>query len=126
MKRVAVVIAACSILCVCSGCFRTVYRADDLPFNASMQRSGPNESYVRHFEESKWNHYFIFALVPTSEPDMRRLIGRNVGQGQEVRNLQIKHEMTFLNGLVAVFVGGLYNPLTTTVSGDVVQVNAAP
>ena len=127
MKRIAVVTLVLGCLVVCSGCYRTVYRGDNLPFNASFSQIDPSKDvFVRHFEEEKWNHYFLFALVPTSEPDMRDVIGRDVPAGCEVRNLQIRHEMTFVNGIIWVLVGGIYNPMTTTVSGDVVRVGGAP
>jgi len=125
MKRIAVVVLACLCLTVCSGCFRTVYRGEELPFNVAFNRPTGTETLVSHFEEDKWNHYFLFALVPTSEPDMGRIIGRHAGPGQEVRNLQIRHEVTFLNALCWFLVGGIYNPMTTTISGDVVRVQGA-
>lgn len=126
MKRVVVVLLVVLWAGVCSGCFRTVYRGEDLPFGASFNRSNSStEVMVSHFEEDKWNHYFLFALVPTSEPDLRAIIGRHVAAGQEVRNLEIEHECTFLNGLIWVFVGGIYSPMTTTISGNVVRVESA-
>ncbi len=122
MKRVLVVVAILSLCAVSSGCYRTVYRGGGLPFQASLNLPDPStEQVVSHFEESKWNHFFLFALVPTSEPDLGKLMGRAVPAGGEVRNLKIRHEVTFVNGLVWVLVGGLYNPMTTTVSGDVVM-----
>ena len=95
MKRIAVVGLALVLACVCSGCYRTVYRGDNLPFNASFSQMDPSrEVLVRHFEDEKWNHFFLYALVPTSEPDMRDVIGREVPPGCEVRNLTIRHEIT--------------------------------
>ncbi len=44
--------------------------------------------------------------------------------GCEVRDLKIRHECTFVNALVWILVGGLYNPMTTTVTGDVVKVQS--
>jgi hypothetical protein len=123
MKRAFVVAAVLPLLFLCSGCYRTVYRGEDLPFSAEFNRIDPSkEVMVSHFQEDKWNHYFLFALVPTSEPDLKALIARDVPAGCAVRNLQIRHECTFVNAVVWLLVGGLYNPMTTTVSGDIVRV----
>ena len=123
MKRAAIVVVACSFLCLFSGCFRTVFHGDHLQYGVAMQRPDPaTEAIVDRFEESRWNHYFLFGLVPTSEADMDDILRRHVRAGQEVRNLKIEHKATFVNGLLWVLVGGLYNPMTTIVSGDVVQV----
>ncbi|MCD6415801.1 MAG: hypothetical protein J7M08_03790 [Planctomycetes bacterium] len=123
MKRIVPLLLACSLLGISAGCYRTVYRGEDLPFGTSFRRPDPtSESIVDHFKDEKWDHFFIFALVPTSEPDLKAIVGRHVSPGCEVRNLKIRHEVTFLNALVWLFVGGIYNPMTTTVSGDVVRV----
>ncbi len=122
MKRVLVLALVIPLLFVCSGCYRSVYRGEDLPFNASFNRPDPaTEVLVSHFEEDKWEHYFLFALVPTVEPDLRSIIGRDVPAGCEVRNLQIRHECTFVNAICWLLVGGIYNPMTMTVSGDIVR-----
>ncbi len=122
MRRLLTVAVILPLLVACMGCYRTVYRGDDLPFNAAFNRINPStEAYVSHFEESRWNHYFLFALVPTSEANLTSIISRDVPPGCEVRNLKIRHECTFVNAVVWILVGGLYNPLTTTVTGDVVR-----
>jgi hypothetical protein len=53
-------------------------------------------------------------------------LNEHVPPGHEVRNLRIRHEATFVNGLIWALVGGIYNPMTTTVSGDVVKVGPSP
>jgi hypothetical protein len=126
MKRVLVVALMVPLLYVCSGCYRTVYRGEDLQFNTAFNRINPaTEVMVSHFQEEKWNHYFLFALVPTSELDLQSIIARDVPAGCEVRDLQIRHEVTFINAVVWLLVGGLYNPMTTTVSGDIVRKQGA-
>ncbi|NLW51482.1 MAG: hypothetical protein GXY85_11675 [Candidatus Brocadiaceae bacterium] len=126
MKRLAMVAVACALLCVCSGCFRTSFHAENLPYGVSMTRPDPaTESVVYHFEQSRWNHYFLYGLIPTSDADMERFVGRHVAAGQGVRNLRIRHGVSFTNALMWALVGGIYNPMTTTVSGDVVQVRPA-
>jgi len=122
MRRVAVVILACSFLCLFSGCFRTEFHGRHLRFGVAMERPDPDtEVIVDRFEESRWNHYFLFGLIPTSEADMDDILARHVRGDQAVRNLKIEHECTFVNGLIWVLVGGIYNPMTTVVTGDVVQ-----
>lgn len=112
------------VLLTQTGCYRTVFSAQNLGVRATMQRPDlAKETVVGHFQEETWNHYFFFALIPTSEPDVAKLIERKVSPGYEVRNLQIRHEASFLNALIWALVGGIYNPMTTTVSGDIVKVN---
>ena len=108
------------------GCYRTLYRVDDTTTRVILNRPDPNnEAYKGHFEEKIWNHYFLLALVPTSKPNLSKIINSKVPPDCQVRNLRIRHEMTFINGLVS-FIAGLgifYSPMTTTIEGDIVKVN---
>jgi hypothetical protein len=106
-----------------SGCYRTVYRGGDLAPRVSMERPAADEQVVEHVEKKIWNHYFLFALVPTVEQDVAAALAARVADGHEIRNLTIRHEVTFVNALIWALVGGIYNPMTTIVSGDVVRVD---
>src|SRR5437870_4817657 len=102
MMKTFVVLSGIALLL--SGCYRTVYRGEDLGGLVAMNRIDPgNETVVDHFEDEVWNHYFVYGLAPTVEPNLKQIIGRHVPPGYEVRNLRIRHEMTFVNGLVGVF-----------------------
>jgi hypothetical protein len=74
MKKTGSIMAVLMLTLVAAGCYRTVYRGEDLASMTAMNRSQPNETHVSHFEEEIWNHYFLFALIPTSEPDLKTVI----------------------------------------------------
>ena len=85
-----------------------------------VQLNPTSEPIKKHFEESKWNHYFLFQLVPTAEPKISDMLASHVAEGDKVVGLQVKKKTTFVNGLICVFVGFVYCPDTLIVEGDVV------
>jgi hypothetical protein len=54
-----------------------------------------------------WHHHWIFGLIGDENVDISKLCPSG--------NATIHEETDFLNGLVAAFVGGIYNPTTVTV-----------
>ncbi len=62
-------------------------------------------------------------MFPTSIPNIQELIQDEVPPGHEVRNLKIRHERSFVNGLLTVLTESIYGPMTTTISGDVVKIS---
>ena len=123
MKKKIVLGMALVCILMLSGCYRTLYRGPDLSFPVEMNKPQAGEVVVDHFEEEVWNHYFIRGLFPTSTPDMQQLVEKHVPAGHEVRNLTIKHRVSFVNGLISFVADGYYSPMTTTISGDVVKVS---
>ncbi len=121
MKRIASLSTLLLCLLVLSGCYRTLYRGPELAFPAGMQNKRPDEVVVEHFSEKVWNHYFVSGMFPTSVPDIQQVVARHVPAGHEVRNLTIRHQQTFVNGLVSSLTRGMYSPWTTVISGDVVR-----
>ena len=89
--------------------------------NNHVQLNPTSEPIKKHFKESKWNHYFLFQLVPTAEPKISDMLASHVAEGDKVVGLQVKKKTTFVNGLICVFVGFIYCPDTLVVEGDVVS-----
>jgi len=104
------------------GCARMNLNTAGLRTN--VQLNPTSEPIKKHFKEEKWNHYFVFQLVPTSEPKIEEMLSSHVASGDKVVGLQVKKQMSFLNGLVCVLVGFIYCPDTLIVEGDVVSKNS--
>ncbi len=124
MKRILVTGIACLAL-LASGCYRTVYTGQNLAYMATMNRPQANETVVDHFRINKWNHFFFFALAPTSELDISELLEDRVKPGQAVRNLSIYQKATFGNMVVTFLAlgGAIYSPITTVIEGDIVKID---
>ena len=103
MLRSLVVLAVVPTLLVSAGCARMYVSSAQL--NNHVQLNPTSEPIKKHFEESKWNHYFLFQLVPTSEPKISDMLASHVAPGDKVVGLQVKKKTTFVNGLICVFVG---------------------
>ncbi len=110
---------------VSSGCYRTVFTGQSLDYVATMNSPQANETVVDHFKISTWNNFFFFALVPTSELDIREALGDRVKSGQTVRNLSIYQKATFGNMVVSFLAlgGVIYSPITTVIEGDIVKID---
>jgi hypothetical protein len=122
MRSKCIVAVLSILMLVSTGCaYRTVFKAEELTALAAMNNSQSNETVVGHFEESRWNHFFILGFVPTCEPRLKEMLSY-VPAGHEVRNLQIMNEESPPNLILRIFSFGIYTPTTTIVSGDVVKV----
>jgi len=119
MKNFITCIFVFTLILAFSSCARMRLSAVDL--NNQVQINPSNEQVKKHFKESKWNHYFLFQLVPTSEPKISDMLASHVAPGDKVVGLQISKKTTFLNGLVCVLLGFIYCPDTITIEGDVVS-----
>jgi len=123
VRKYAIIILLVVMCFPTIGCYRTVYLDNGVGRELLITpQKAPASPVIRHFKEEVWNHYFLFALVPTSKPDFREIIQPNVPEGCMVTNLEIRHECTPLNAFIWFLVGGIYNPMTTTIEGDVVKV----
>ncbi len=58
--------------------------------------------------ENQWAHSFVYGLVPPSEVEASNKCDNGVAK--------VETQISFLNGLVRSLTGGLYTPMTITVS----------
>ncbi len=118
MKKLFVALVLPLFILSFSSCARMQLSSAHL--NNQVQLNPTSEPVKKHFKESVWNHYFIFQLVPTSEPNISEMLASHIAPGDKVVGLKVGKKMTFLNGLVCALVGVIYCPETTTIEGDVV------
>jgi len=72
----------------------------------SIGRKGPVR---RQPDEERWQHFFVYQLVPTSQSiDATAVCGRD-------GVAYVETEKTFLNGLSEVATIGIYNPRTARI-----------
>jgi hypothetical protein len=81
----------------------------------TVGRGAPLNSEVVY---DHWHHHWIFGLIGDLNVDINHLCPSG--------NATIHEETSFLNGLIAALIGGLYNPTTVTVrcaGGDVTEID---
>ena len=101
------------------GCYRISVENNGLKVPVRMNAS--KGTHGGHITATRWNHFFLFGLVPTSRPNIKEMLEPKVPEGGEIANLSVRTEMSFVNGLVCALVGIIYCPFQTTIEGDVVQ-----
>jgi len=62
-------------------------------------------------ETTEKNHYIFWGLVPVKVSDTKKM-----SEGK--KDYTIKHEQSFIDGLLSILTGGIYTPTTTTVIKD--------
>jgi hypothetical protein len=118
MLRSLIALAVVPTLLGGAGCARMYLSSAQL--NNHVQLNPTSEPIKKHFEESRWNHYFLFQLVPTARPKISDMLASHVAAGDKVVGLQVKKKTILVNGLICVLVGFIYCPDTLVVEGDVV------
>ena len=85
---------------------------------------GPSTSpTLGHFTESRHAHFLIAGLINIGTPNVSEVLEEQVKMkgGSAVANLQLTTTHTFVDGLVNIITGGIYNPVTVEFDGDVVK-----
>jgi len=118
LRRHLIRFAVLPTLLSTGGCARMYLSSAQLTNH--VQLNPTSEMVKKHFEESKWNHYFLFQLVPTAEPKLADMLASHVAEGDKVVGLQVRKKTTFVNGLICVLIYPIYCPDTLVVEGDVV------
>ena len=110
-----------------SGCSRFALDARDIGEPVSMTReTGLEQSNnAVPFETSMRVGYcgWLFNLVTLKNADMSEMLAKEIkaAGGTAVRNVTVKKEMSFVDGLISVVSLGFYVPETITVTGEVVS-----
>ena len=127
LRRFLIVAIALSLVLV-AGCSRFTLDARDLGDPVCMNRNVCNEETAQvatQFEATTRVGYcgWVFNLVTLKDAHLSELIQKEVtaAGGSGVRNLTVKKEMTFVDGLISIASFGFYNPETITVTGEIVR-----
>ncbi len=123
MANLTRIILVLSVVFITVSCARLELDNANLGTQISMNEA--NEPVKKHFVEKRWNHYFVFQLLPTEKANLERMISEHVEPGDKVANLKVKKHMNFWNGLICALVAPIYCPDTLIVEGDVVAGSSA-
>ncbi|MCX7013982.1 MAG: hypothetical protein NTW86_15755 [Candidatus Sumerlaeota bacterium] len=113
-----------------SGCFHakvnggTIFRPGLEPTKMTGQGQ-----YVGNFEASTRAGWLLFALIPVMAPagssgdwSYQQAINEiQKRQGDAARNIEIRSQMDWVDVIVAILVGGLFNTSKYTITGEVVK-----
>ena len=107
-------IVGCAIVCVSTGCYRTVYRNLELPGDTARAR-------VASWRSPNWRSFFLYGWLP------REVVVEAAGECGGAANVrEIRTRRSFRQGLVAKFASSagvnVYSPWT----GEVVCGEGAP
>lgn len=128
MKHTLFILALMMAIVAFSGCSRFALDTRDLGEPISMTRNvgfDATQNANAVFETSTRVGYcgWLFNLVTLKNADLSALVNREIKarDGDGVRNLTIKKEMSFLDGVISIVSFGFYVPETITIKGEVVQ-----
>ena len=88
-----------------------------MSFGPSMNGS---QDFIRHFDASERKVFWFFYLIPHSKFNAYDLAQKYVGKNEEIKNLQIKTQMDFVDCLISLF-SIIIGTWTIHASGDVVK-----
>jgi len=117
---------ALCFLFVLSGCANLTIDNGSLTNHVQVNPvRGSEYNLKKTIEVERWNHYFVFQLVP-EEHELESLIGPELDPGDIVTDLKIEKKTTFVNGLICALVGPIYCPDTLIITGNVYSATQAP
>ena len=104
-----------------SACYTVTLDARSSDTAISMNNPG-QKATKQHFRLQLTSHHIIYGLIEISEPDIADEIKKQVRSygGTEAVNVFVKTEHSFLDGFLNWLTGGIYNPVTVIIEGDVV------
>ena len=108
---VAASLGACSL----------TYDATALGVPATLASSASEPAEGEHFEVTSRAVWGLWGLVQLSQPDLRKSLAHQVGEGVAVADIRIKSKARFSDILFTVITLGLLSTRSVTVEGTVIQ-----
>lgn len=88
------------------GCMTVHLVADKVNEPVNMtQNVNKNYTIVKYFKHSVKGIFTLFNLVTISNPDIQKIIEKELENGDAVVNIKITGQTTFIDGLIPVAVG---------------------
>jgi hypothetical protein len=120
MKNTLLASICVAALLALSSCY-TVHLQNTGGPNANM---GPAPGTpVGHFNESAHAHFLLWGLLNVGTPNVGEILAEQTKAmgGTSVGNLRVTTTHSFVDGLLSEITGGIYNPVTVEMEGDVVK-----
>ena len=109
-----------------SGCFAQKYVAGSLDQQAKMSgAAAETQQYdvIKSFSVTDRSGWFVFGLIPVAHTDVQEIVDQEVKSvgGDAVINLTVESKYDFVDVLIGILVGGIYNSRVSYISGDVIK-----
>ena len=109
------------LVAVCLGACSLTYDATALGVPATLASSASEPVEGEHFEVTSRAVWGLWGLVQLSQPNLRKALAHQVGDGVAVADIRIKSKARFSDILFTVITLGLLSTRSVTVEGTVVQ-----
>lgn len=109
------------LVAVCLGACSLTYDATALGVPATLASSASEPVEGEHFEVTSRAVWGLWGLVQLSQPDLRKALAHQVGDGVAVADIRIKSKARFSDILFTVITLGLLSTRSVTVEGTVVE-----
>ncbi len=103
------------------GACSLTYDATALGVPATLASSASEPAEGEHFEVTSRAVWGLWGMVQLSQPDLRKALAHQVGDGVSVADIRIKSKARFSDILFTVITLGLLSTRSVTVEGTVVQ-----
>jgi hypothetical protein len=114
-------VLASLLVAACLGACSLTYDATALGVPATLASSASEPVEGEHFEVTSRAVWGLWGLVQLSQPDLRKALAHQVGDGAAVADIRIKSKARFSDILFTVITIGLLSTRSVTVEGTVVQ-----
>lgn len=109
------------LVAVCLGACSLTYDATALGVPATLASSASEPVEGEHFKVTSRAVWGLWGLVQLSQPDLRKALAHQVGDGVAVADIRIKSKARFSDILFTVITLGLLSTRSVTVEGTVVE-----
>ena len=126
MKKFVLIAASLALLGSTAGCSRFALDARDLGEPVSFTRAtGQDVAQGTAFTTNTRVGYcgWLFNLVTLKDANLSAMLDKEIkaAGGTAIRNVTVKKQMSFVDGLISIVSLGFYVPETITVQGEVVS-----
>ena len=109
------------LVAVCLGACSLTYDATALGVPATLASSASEPVEGEHFKVTSRAVWGLWGLVQLSQPNLRKALAHQVGEGSSLADIRIKSKARFSDILFTVITLGLLSTRSVTVEGTVVK-----
>jgi len=122
--KIAFLVCAATVLL--SGCYAQKYVAGGLDYQAKMSGAAAEKqeyTVIKSFDVTDRSGWFVFGLIPVGHTDLNDIVNQEIKAvgGDAVINLKIETKYDFVDVLIGILVGGIYNSRVSYIQGDIIK-----
>lgn len=92
----------------------------ELGVPVSMAEAAATPAAGDSFQVTRHPVWFLYGLVPASQPNIEDVLAGQLGTGKRIANLRIRQRMRWSDLLITVLTAGLASPRSVTLEGVIV------